>query len=240
MNQRMMMLVLVVIGAAFGAGGMWFAARVAPGDLTAANRAQVEGVVRDYVLANPELIPQAMQKLQDRETGKAVSASRGKIEQPYAGAWIGNPNGDVTVVEYFDYNCGYCRASLPTIERLVAGDKNVRVVFRELPVLAESSRSAARASLAAAQQGKYKAFHDALYAAGPVTDATIAATARSTGVNIARLPDDADAEIRKNLSVAASLGITGTPSWVVGDRVLSGAVPIDQLQEAIATARAKS
>jgi protein-disulfide isomerase len=240
MNSRLMMLVLVVIGAAFGAGGMWLAARVAPGDLTTADRAQVERVVRDYVLANPELIPQAMQKLQDRETGKTVAASRGKIEQPYAGAWIGYPDADVTLVEYFDYNCGYCRASLPTIERLVAGDKNLRVVFRELPVLAESSRSAARASLAAAEQGKYKAFHDALYAAGPVTDATIAATARRTGVDIARLPDDADAEITKNLSVATTLGITGTPSWVVGDRVLSGAVPIEQLQDAIAAARAKS
>jgi protein-disulfide isomerase len=240
MNSRMIMVALVVIGAAFGAGGMWLAARVAPGDLTTANRAQVERVVREYVLANPELIPQAMQKLQERDTGKAVAASRGKIEQPYAGAWIGNPDADVTLVEYFDYNCSYCRASLPTIERLVAGDKNLRVVFRELPVLAESSRNAARASLAAAEQGKYKAFHDALYAAGPVTDATIAATARSTGVSIARLPDDADTEIAKNLSVAATLGITGTPSWVVGDRVLSGAVPIEQLQDAITAARAKS
>lgn len=240
MNGRLMMLVLVVIGAAFGAGGIWFAARVAPGDLSPGDRTQVERVVRDYVLANPELIPQAMQKLQERETGKAVSASRGKIVEPYAGAWIGNPDGDVTLVEYFDYNCGYCRASLPVIERLVAGDRNLRVVFRELPVLAESSRSAARASLAAAAQGKYKPFHDALYAAGPVSDATIAATARATGVNLAKLPDDADEEIARNLSVAATLGITGTPSWVVGDRVLSGAVPIEQLQDAIAAARAKS
>lgn len=233
--NRVWLLGMVVLGALFGAGGMWLANRAAP---EAGDRARTEQVVREYLLANPEIIPQAMQKLQERDAARAVAASRGAIEDPYAGAWIGNPKGDVTLVEYYDYNCGFCRASLPTIDRLVAADRNLRVVFKELPVLSDESRTAARAALAAASQGKFKAFHDALYAAGPVSDATIAQAAKATGVDAARIPADADATIRQNMEIAAKLGITGTPSWVVGDQVLSGALPIERLQDAIAKARA--
>lgn len=238
MNSRLAMPALVLLGALFGAGGMMLAQRVAPGDLNGADRAKVERVVRDYVLANPELIPQAMERLQARDAQRAVAASRSAIEQPYAGAWIGNPKGDVTLVEYYDYNCGFCRASLPTIDRLVAADPNLRVVFKELPVLSPESRLAARAALAAARQGRFKPFHDALYAAGPVSQQTIDAAAKKAGVDASKVPDDADVTIRENLDVASKLGISGTPSWVVGDRVLNGALPIDQLQAAIAEVRA--
>lgn len=233
------MLGLALLGAAAGAGGMWLADRVAPGDLTGADRVRIERVVRDYVLAHPEILPEAMEKLQQREAAKAVASRRGAIEQPYESAWIGNPDADVTLVEFYDYNCGYCRASLPTIERLVREDPKLRVVFRELPVLAPSSRTAARAALAAAKQGKFKAFHDALYARGQVSDATIADAARAAGVNVAAIPDDADDAIRQNLTVAEALGINGTPSWVIGDQVLTGALPIDRLKDAIAKARAR-
>lgn len=238
MNRLTLMLV-VLIGAAFGAGGMWLAERAAPGELGVADRTKVEQVVRDYVLANPELIPQAMQKLQEKESGRAIAADRSRIETPFPGAEIGNPKGDVTLVEFFDYNCGYCRASLPVIDRLVKADPNLRVVFRELPILADSSRDAARASLAAAEQGKYRRFHDALYAAGPVSNATIATSAAKAGIDLAKVPADADTEIAANLALAQKLGVTGTPAWVVGDRVLSGALPFDRLQEAIAAARVK-
>lgn len=238
--NRGLLLGMVLLGAAFGVGGMWLAERVAPGDLGGADKARIERVVREYILANPEIIPQAMQKMQERETAKAVGASRGAIEQPYGSAWIGNPNGDVTLVEYFDYNCGYCRGILPTIDKLVAADPKLKVVFRELPILAESSRDAARASLAAANQGRFRAFHDALYAAGPVTDATIAAAAHSSGVDLAKMPDDAEEEIARNAATAGRLSMNGTPSWVVGDQVLAGALPLDQLQDAIAKARAAS
>lgn len=230
-----MVLGLVAIGLLFGAGGMWLADRAAPGAL---DDARVGRIVREYVLSHPELIPEAIEKLQQREASKAVTANRGRIEEPYGNAWIGNPRGDVTLVEYYDYNCGYCRASLPTIEKLVAADKNLRVVFKELPVLADSSRTAARASLAAAAQGKFKAFHDTLYAAGPVSDATIAQAARAAGIDLTRIPADADTVLRENMTVAAKLGVTGTPAWVVGDQLLSGALPLDRLQEAVAKARA--
>lgn len=234
-----MMLGMVLLGVVAGAGGMMLADRIAPGDLATADRTRIERVVREYVLANPDIIPEALQKLQDRETGKAVAARRGAVETPYGNAWIGNPKGDVTLVEFFDYNCGYCRASLPMIEQLVAADRNVRVVFRELPVLAPSSRAAARASLTAAAQGKWKGFHDTLYKLGPVTQQTIATAARQAGVDLAKVPDDVDEEIGRNMTSAGRLGMTGTPSWVVGDRVLSGLQSLDRLQAAVAAARAR-
>jgi protein-disulfide isomerase len=237
--SRLALLSLVLLGALFGAGGVWLAERVAPGDLASVDKTRIEQVVRDYVLANPELIPQAMQKLQERESARAVGGDRSRIETPYAGAVIGNPQGDVTLVEFFDYNCGYCRASLPVLQQLVNADPKLRVVFRELPILSDESRDAARASLAAAAQRKFPAFHDALYAAGPVSAATIAAAARATGVDLAKVPDNADTEIAGNLALAGKLGITGTPTWVIGDKVLSGAQPLDKLQEAVAAARAK-
>jgi protein-disulfide isomerase len=196
--------------------------------------------VRAYLLANPEVIPEAMEKLQAREAGKSVVANRSAIQTPFPGAVAGNPQGDVTLVEFYDYNCGYCRASNPVLRRLIARDPKLRVVFRELPILAPSSRTAARASLVAAAQGRFNAFHDALYRAGRVTDASIAASARTAGVDLSRLPALApriDAELTRTFDTANRLGISGVPGWVIGDRVLSGALSADDLTRAIAEAR---
>jgi protein-disulfide isomerase len=237
LNNRGLMLGMVALGLIFGAGGMYIADQMAPSGLGGADRARVEQVVRDYVLANPELIPEAMQKLQDKQFSKVVQDNRAAITTPFGNAWIGNPKGDVTLVEYYDYNCTYCRAMLPTVERLVQDDPNVRVVFKELPVLAETSRAAARVALTAAAQGKFKPFHDALYAAGSVSAQTIAAAAAKAGIDPAKIDPRADNLIRDNLEMAGRLGMTGTPSWVVGDRVLSGALPYDALKKAIADAR---
>lgn len=203
-------------------------------------RARTEGIVHAYLIDHPEVIQEASQRLQDRETGRLIAASRAAIETPVGDAFAGNPKGDVSVVEYYDYNCGFCRASLPVIAQLVAAEPGVRVVYRELPVLAQSSLVAARASLLAASQRRFRRFHDALYAAGPVSDATIAAAARAAGVDMrgaaAARPGE-DAAIRANLDVARHLGMAGTPSWVVGDRVLIGAQTLDQLRAAVAAAR---
>ncbi len=224
------------LGAVIGAGAVWsydrFASPHGP------DQARIERVVHDYVLAHPEIIPQAMQKLQDQQSGQAVAANRDAITTPFGSAWAGNPKGDVTLVEYFDYNCGYCRASLPLIADLIKRDPKLRVVYRDLPILSDDSRLAARASLAAAQQGKFQGFHDALYAGGPVSQASIQAAAAKTGVSLAAIDVGAvDAEIAKNMQTAAKLGMNGTPSWVVGDRILSGALPIEEIEKAIAAAR---
>ena len=153
---------------------------------------------------------------------------------------LGNPAGPITLVEFFDYNCGYCRASLPIVAALVKADPNVRIVYREMPILAETSRAAARASLAAARQGRWPAFHDALYTGGRVTNETIAAAAKGAGVDLSGAnSSENEAEIDNNLRTAAGLGVTGTPSWVIGDRVLTGALPLEELQRAVAAARAR-
>lgn len=229
---------VAVLGAVIGAGAIWSYDRFAqPGG---ADQARIERVVHDYVLSHPEIIPQAMQKLQEQQSGQAVAANRSDIETPFGSAWAGNPKGDVTLVEYFDYNCGYCRASLPIIADLLKRDPKLRIVYRDLPILSDESRVAARASLAAAQQGKFQAFHDALYAGGPVSDASIQAAAAKAGVTLSGLQSPViTAEIAKNMQTAVKLGMNGTPSWVVGDRILSGALPIEEIEKAIAAARGR-
>ena len=228
--------------AAAGAGAIGVSAYdrlAAPGG---ADQARIERVVHDYVLTHPEIVSDAMRALQDRDTAKAIAANRDAITTPVGDAWAGNARGNVTVVEYYDYNCGYCRASLPVIDKLVASDPNVRVVFRDLPILAPSSGFAAQMSVAAARAGRFKPFHDALYAAGPVTDATIAASARKAGLDPATLSRTAQSPavvdiVRQNLAAQRALGLTGTPSFVIGDRLLTGAQPLEDLQAAIADAR---
>lgn len=233
---------LVAVSAAIGAGLVLGVQALAPARVADADRARIGAVVRDYVLDHPEILPEAMKRLQARETGKAVAASRAAIVEPYAGAWEGNPGGDVTVAVYMDYACGYCRASLPMIARLVAEDSNVRIVYRELPVLSEVSRTAARWGLAAAEQGRFKPFHTALYSGGQLSEASIASAAAAAGLDQAEARQaiatpKVEAEIARNLEVAGKLGVTGTPSWVIGDRVISGMVPYEVLEQAVRAAR---
>lgn len=238
-GSRLALAGLFLLALLIGAGAMWGVDRLSP----AANRAQIEAVVHDYVLAHPEIIPQAIQKLQDQQTGSMVAANAAAITDPVGSAWVGNPKGDVTLVEYFDYDCGYCRASLSMLAELVKDDPNLRIVFREFPVLTPESETAARWSLAAAKAGKFEQFHQALYAGGPVSEATIVAATKAVGLDPAKLRAAAGAawtedEIQKNLAVGRQLGMTGTPSWVIGDRVISGALPIDRMKQMIADARA--
>lgn len=220
---------VALAGALGGAAAMW--------GIDARSGGAVGPQVRAYLLAHPEVIPEAMAKLQDRESGKLIAARRAEIERPYAGAWAGSARPDVTAVEYFDYNCGYCRASVPVVGNLLARDPHLRVVYRDLPILAQSSHAAARASLAAAAQGKFVAFHDSLYALGQVSDASIAKAAGIAEIDPARVPADADAEIRRNVEMAQALGMSGTPTWVIGNRLLQGAQSLDALEEAVAAAR---
>lgn len=234
---------VVLLAVLLGGAILWGLQRTAPGSLSGADKARVERAVRDYVLAHPEIIPEAMTRLRDRETGKSIAANRKAILEPFGDAWIGNPNADVTLVEYFDYNCGYCRATLPAIAQLVERDPKVRIVFREWPILSEDSVTAAKMSLAAAAQGKFKPFHDALYAAGPVSAQTIAAAAKTAGVDTtkaAATTPQAEAEIASNRAVAQQLGLTGTPSWVIGNKIVSAALPLEELEKAVREARAAS
>lgn len=205
--------------------------------------AQGGEAVRDYLLAHPEVIPEAMERLRAKEAAGRIAGNRRALEAPFAGAWIGAERPDVTLVQFFDYACGFCRASLPDIQRLVREDPKLRVVFRELPILSPGSEAGARASLGAAVRGRYARFHDALYAAGRPDSATIAAAARAAGLDPADLArvgatPAVTAELSRNIELARSLGVTGTPAWVVGDQTLSGAVGYAALKKAITDARA--
>ena len=214
-----------------------------PVDLPAGvDRADLEIIIREYILANPEIIPEAMERLQERRMVQMISSIRDQLETPFEGAWAGSADADVTIVEFFDYACGFCRTSLPDIERLLAEDDNLRVVYRELPILSEESLVAARVSLSAARQRQYIDFHDALFAAGRPGDATIAEAQRSAGLDPARVRSDIadaaiDEEIRNNRELAGQLELTGTPAFVVGDRILSGAVGYERLRDAVREAR---
>jgi protein-disulfide isomerase len=237
MNERTEQLMIGLAGMALGAAAV---AAVSSSPVATADRTAIEKVVHDYIVKNPEILLEAQEELQKRQTAKAVDANRSAIETPFAGAWEGAKDADVTLVQFFDYNCGYCRAALPNVERLLAEDKKLRVVYREFPVLGPDSESAARVSLAAAKSGKYPQFHRALYAAGRPEPATVEKVAKTLGISLAFAADPAaQAEIDANLNLARPLGLTGTPSWVIGDQVFIGNVEFAVLKEAIATVRRK-
>ncbi len=201
-------------------------------------RARIEKIVREYILANPEIIPEAVDRLQGKQMAKVIAENRAAIETPFHSAWAGAQNGDVVLVEFFDYACGYCRKSNPDIERLLVEDKKLKVVWRELPVLGPDSQAAAEVSLAAAKQGKFKRFHDQLFAAGRPTAAAVKGAQVAAGVVPEPGAAEFRAEIEKNYELARAINATGTPTFVVGDQVLQGAVGYEALKEAIARARA--
>lgn len=221
----------IAIGMALVGAGGWFGGRMA-----------VESVVHDYLLEHPEILPQAMEELQRRETTKLLAEIRPVAETPFPGAVLGNPQGRVTLVEFTDFACGYCRRSVPDVKQLIARNPDLRIVIRELPIIGPQSPAAARMALAAAEQGKYAAFHDAMFAAGQVDGPAILAAARQAGLDLARAQqvaasDAVQAEISRNLDLAGRLGFSGTPSWIVGNRLISGAVGIDRLAEAVQVTR---
>lgn len=209
---------------------------------SAGSKAEVEGIVREYILSHPELLPEAMDNLRQKETGKQLGAVGDKLEVAFPGAVLGNPNGTTVLVEFTDFACGYCRTSVPDVEALIAADPDLKVVVRELPIIAPTSADAARWGLAAAEQGKYPAFHKAMFATGRTDAASIDSAARASGLDLDRARKfianpKVDAELRSNLELARQLGIDGTPSWVVGDQLLAGAVGRDALGKAIAASR---
>lgn len=234
----------MILGAfVFAAAAAGAALAMQPGDdLSGAAREKIEKIVRDYILENPEIIPQAVEKLQAKRTGAIIDQNRAAIEKPFAGAWEGAADADVVLVEFFDYACGYCRAALPDLTRLVAEDRRLRIVYRELPILSEVSTDAAKVSLLAAEKGQYMPFHKQLYAAGRVTRDSIFAAAQSVGIDrkaaeAAMVSPAYAAEVESNIRLAQSLQASGTPTFVIGHQVLNGSVGYEALKDAVAAAR---
>lgn len=227
---------IATLSAALGFAGGWAA------PLTGLTRSATETVVHDYILAHPEILPQAMERLQARETASRMGPIRKIVETPFPGAFLGNPQGTVVLVEFSDFACGYCRQSVADLEALIAQNKDLKVVMREFPILSQASVDAAKMALAAAEQGKFAAFHKAMFTAGRPSPQTIEQAAKQAGLDLPRARKFAasptvEAEIGRNQAIGERMGFNGTPSWVIGDQAFSGAVGRRALADAIAAAR---
>ena len=197
-------------------------------------------IVRQGMLADPQILVEASDALRDRQTAPLIASSRSALETPFASSWKGAEKPEVVLVEFYDYACPYCKASNPHVDRLLKEKPGLRVVYRELPILGDNSIEAARLSLAASKAGRFRQFHDALYDAGRPAPDTNAAAARVANIAPTPAQDPAiEAELKRNFEMAGRLGATGTPLFVVGDRVLNGAVGYDALKQAIEAASKK-
>lgn len=221
--------------------GLWFAMPQAHG--TAPDEAAMRAAVKEALLAEPEIIPEAINRLQEREVERLLASNREAIETPFAGAWAGAEDGDVVMVEFFDFNCPFCRQSSADVQRLLAEDAKLKLVFRDMPVLGPESERFARASLAAAEEGRYLEFYANVFGGqGALSQERLIRTVRQTGLNEGKVAAGLtnrryQQEIENNLALGRALGLTGTPSYIIGNQILSGAVGYDALKDAIADAR---
>lgn len=214
------------------------------------SEARIKELVAETLRENPELVLEALQTLETRQIEAEAAAAlavlnneRNLLERDPNAPVLGNPEGDVTVVEFFDYNCPYCKRAMPEVASLLAEDKNVRLVLREWPILSEGSAFAARAALASRKQGKYPEFHDALMGMrGQVEAQTVLRTAAEVGLDVEKLKADmlapeVEEHIATSMRLAEALGFSGTPSFVVGDQLIPGFVDKAQLAEVVAAVR---
>jgi len=222
-------------------GGVIGSALTAAGLLLAGPQLISGKIVRQAMLEDPQILVDAANVLQDRQYAPTLNTARAQIETPFASSWKGAEKPEVVLVEFYDYACPYCKASNPHVDQLVRENPKLRVVYRELPILGPNSIEAARLSLAASKAGRFQQFHDALYAAGRPAPDTNAAAARIANIPAKPAEDAAiEAELKKNFQLASQLGASGTPLFVVGDRVLSGAVGYEALKSAVEDAQKKS
>jgi protein-disulfide isomerase len=217
-------------------------------------RSEVEQILKDYLLKHPEVLQEAFAELQKREQASEAELHRAAVKDNAATLYgsphqvvLGNPQGDVTLVEFFDYNCGYYKRALNDMLALIKSDPNLRIVLKEFPVLGESSIEAAQVAVAVRMQDesgkKYLEFHQKLLGGrGQADRARALAAAKDTGLDMTRLENDmASPEVKgtlaENIKLAENLNLTGTPSYVIGPDVVVGAVGVDALREKIIAAR---
>lgn len=217
-----------------------------------AQRSDIETIVRNYLVSHPEVLEEAMNELSKRQAAAEQAKHEATITQnadaifnsPH-GVVLGNKDGDVTFVEFFDYNCGYCKRAMADMLDLMKSDPKLRVVLKEFPVLSEGSVEAAKVAVAARMQDpkKYLDFHQRLLGGrGPADKARAMQAAKDAGYDTARIEKDLTspeikATIEENLKLAEEMGLNGTPSYVIGKQIVVGAVGLDGLKEKIGIAR---
>jgi len=242
MNHRIFPILLCLVLAAA------VPARADP--LTADQQKQVESIVHDYLVAHPEVLLDAIKAASDKDKADKVAQAAATIRAHHRELYDdpdsqigGNPNGDATVVEFFDYRCPYCKQMQPMIEGLLKTDRNLRIVYKEFPILGDASTYAAKMALAARAQGKYDAFHRAMMdTKGKIDDAVVDRVATSVGIDVAKAKaamaaPAIDAAIKKDYALADALDINGTPSFIIAGKLYPGALSLAELKKAIADAR---
>ncbi len=215
--------------------------------LTPEQRDAVDKMIHDYIVAHPQLLLDALQSAARNHTvdfaKQAIAANRENLLSDPTSAVGGNPDGDVTIVEFFDYRCPYCKQVEPALEALVKQDAKIRIIYKEFPVLGADSVYASRMALAAAKQDKYFAFHNAMMSTkGQITEKVILQVAATAGIDLGKAKADMNAAavkdiIQRNYSLAEALDINGTPAFIIGDVLVPGATDIDGLKKLVAEAR---
>jgi protein-disulfide isomerase len=216
-----------------------------------AQKSEMGGIIREYLLENPEVLRDALIALQQREEAKQAESQKDQLKQNADAIFrspgdfaLGNPDASVTLVEFLDYNCGYCKKSLPTVEKLIESDKDLRIVFKEFPILSPGSVVAAKAAIAARKQDKYWELHQAFMRfAGAKDEATVLAIAEKTGLDMDRLKKDMEAPevaeiLSANTQLARTIGVEGTPGFIVDETLIPGAASVETFTAMIAQIRA--
>ena len=217
-----------------------------------AQRAEIEGFIKDYLLTHPELITEMNKTLEDKQKlaedeqrKSALTSSANEIFRDKADFVAGNTKGNVTMVEFFDYNCSWCRRGFPEVMSLLQSDKELRFVLKEFPIFGDDSEYAAKAALASGRQGKYWQLHLAMFShEGKITRASVDEIAAAQGINMAKLKKDmADPAIEETLArtraLAQTLAINGTPAFIIDDKLVPGYLPQADLAAAINEVRVK-
>lgn len=215
-------------------------------EFTPAQVRAIQSIVKDYLTKNPAVLADGLRAAEakskedaDAKTAGLIAGHHREIYDDPATPVGGNPRGTVSLVEFFDYRCPYCKEAQPSLEKLVAKDPQLRFVYKEFPILGPVSVTAAHAALAAARQGKYAAFHEAMMdARGNITDDTVFRVAKSVGLDIDRLKHDMaapeiEAALAANMKLAEALEINGTPAFVVDGKVIPGVVDMADLQKLV-------
>lgn len=216
-----------------------------------AQKAELNELIRSYLIEHPEILREMSQKLQESERqaeekvrGAALTTQTAAIYKTTGDNVLGNPKGDVTIVEFLDYNCGWCKKSMTEMQSLIESDKNLKVIFKEFPIFGENSEYAARGALAAGMQGKYWPLHVAMFShEGQVTKEVVDELAKAQGLDMDKFKKDMTDQtvidtIATNYELAKSLQLNGTPAFIIDDQVVPGYLQLDGLQASIAKVRA--
>lgn len=212
------------------------------------DKTEVEKIIEEYILNNPEIILQSVNDYQTNGVSerqqRALEGNKRQLFENSFTPYAGNKDGDIVVVEFFDYNCGYCKRAYENVNKLINADKNVKFIFKEFPILGPTSETAARWALAAHNQDKYVEFHNALMQSkGRISDKLLEDVATSLNLDLDKMKKDSQSDtiteyIASNRALASELRITGTPGFIIQDEVIPGAISYEEMVTVIADKRA--